>query len=709
MPLRLTKLNARVAKKAADRPQVAAKMPPGASSDRQSGGWGQEMSGDASKSGGGSPPIDPQVAVQGAKASPHVFISYASQDAAVAERLCATLEPAGVPCWIAPRDVEAGALYADAIVRAINEAKAVVLVLSASAIGSDHVGREVERAASKHKPIIAFRIDSAALNPGLEYFLSNSQWIDVPAIGMPAALAKLAQAAGHGSGQSAAPVHVASTKPLERTGRRIKLLVGAAVVISVVVVVALGVHFWSQSHKAGPPAAAVAITGKSIAVLPFVDMSEKHDQEYFSDGLSEELIDMLTKVPELRVPARTSSFYFKGKQATIADIAKALGVAHVLEGSVRKSGNTLRVTAQLIRVDNGYHVWSESYDRKLEDIFKVQDEIASAVVTALRIHLLSAQQPPAQGELRTENLEAYNLYLQGKQSFNQGDAAGYQGAVTAFRAATALDPGYAAAYADLALAQFWVADNTGSTADYESALAAAEKAIALAPGLAAGYAARGFVRAIYRFDFARAQVDLDKAVALSPRNADVLHRSAVLLAILGMLPAAIAREEQALALDPLSAEICMRLAFFLVANQQLAHARPLYEKALAIAPNSIRARHNLGDLELLENRPDQALATFRKTESEDFSLEGRAKAEYSLGHAEASQRILKQLIVLDDAYEIARVYAWRGEKDQAFESLERAYAQRDPGITWIKIDPFFRSLRGDARYKSLLRKMNLPE
>ena len=209
---------------------------------------------------------------------------------------------------------------------------------------------------------------------------------------------------------------------------------------------------------------------------------------------------------------------------------------------------------------------------------------------------------------------------------------------------------YAAAYADLALAQFWVADNTYSTAGYESALAAAEKAVALAPGLAAGYSARGFVRAIYRFDFAGGQVDLDKAVALSPRDADVLHRSAVLLAIFGKLPAAIAREEQALALDPLSAEICMRLGFFLAADQQLSRARPLYERALAIAPNSMRARFNLGQLELFENHPEQALAMFRQNESEGFSLSGQAEAEYSLGRAEASQRILKQLIASDDAY-----------------------------------------------------------
>jgi TolB-like protein len=647
---------------------------------------------------------------------PSVFVSYASQDAAVANSIVEHLEQHGFRCWLAPRDVKPGAQYADAIVAAINEAKAVVLLLSQHAMVSSHVGREVERAASKHKPIIAFRIDTATLNRALEYFLSESQWIDLPAIGMPAALAKLAQAAGQG--QTAAADLVVSARPLERPEGRTKLIATAAVIMCVSAAVALGVHFWSQSHKAVQPAAAVAISEKSIAVLPFVDMSEKHDQEYFSDGLSEELIDMLTKVPELRVPARTSSFYFKGKQETIADIAKTLAVAHVLEGSVRKSGNTLRVTAQLIRVDNGYHVWSETYDRKLDDIFKIQDEIAGAVVTALRVHLLPMQPSSAQEELRTGNLAAYDLYLQGKQSYNQGDIGGYQRAVAAFRGATTVDSRYAAAYADLAVAQFWLTDDSVSgdlaavVAGFESALAAAEKAVALAPGLAAGYSARGFLRAVYRFDFAGAQADLDKAVALSPGDANILHRSAVLLGVLGKLPEAIAREAQALALDPLSAEICMRLGFFLADNQQFAQARPLYEKALVIAPNSDRALSNLGELELLEHQPERALALFTQTSLPGFSLAGQAKAEYSLGHVDASERVLKQLIAKygkHSAFQIARVYAWRGEQDQAFEWLERAYAQRDIGLTWLKIDSGSRMLRDDPRFRALLHKMNLPE
>jgi TolB-like protein len=651
----------------------------------------------------------PEEAAKRPTSGSDVFISYASVDGAVANSIVESLESQGLKCWMAPRDVKPGALYADAIVRAINEAKAVVLVMSGSAVDSAHVAREVERAASKRKTIISFRIDSAALNPELEYFLSNSQWIEVPALGMPAALAKLQEAVGQGSLTSWQ--RVAAGK---RGRAKNRVAMAAAIVVALSVAVGLGLYFLKSNRSGGHAPTVAAITDKSIAVLPFVDMSEKMDQEYFSDGLSEELIDMLTKVHELRVPARTSSFYFKGKQATIADIAKALSVAHVLEGSVRKSGNTLRVTAQLIRVDNGYHVWSETYDRKLEDIFKIQDDIAEAVVTALRVHLLTVQQPSAQSELHTENIEAYDLYLQGKQSYNQADAAGYQRAITAFQAAIALDPGYAAAYADLALAQYWLTDQTGQTGDdsgFDRAIADAEKAIVLDPRLAAGYSARGFVRAVYQLDFAGGQADLDKAVALNPGDSWVLHRSAVLLGILGKLPEAIARDEQALALDPLSAEICMRLAFFLVADQQLARARPLYEKALAIAPHFTLPQYHLGELELLEGQPERALATFRQTKVKDFSLNGQAKAEYSLGHRDVSQRILEELIAdrPPKSASIASVYAWRGEKDKAFQWAERAVRERDVGMTWLKIDFSFRSLRGDPRYKALLKKMNLPE
>ena len=494
----------------------------------------------------------------------------------------------------------------------------------------------------------------------------------------------------------------------------------AALVAAALLMALLAKKFWltpstasSRSPVAAASDTAPAIPAASIAVLPFVDMSERKDQEYFSDGLSEELIELLGRTAGLRVVARTSSFYFKGKSEKLETIARELRVANVLEGSVRKDGNRLRVTAQLIRADTSDHLWSETFDRDLLDVFKVQDEIAAAVVSALKVRLLTARRPIARDELGTASLEAYNQFLLGKQSYNQGDLDGYRHAVAALGAAIGLDPGYARAYALLALAQFWVADYVGgSAAGYDRAAEAAEKAVELGPEQASSYAARGFLRAVYLFDFYGAQSDLDKAVELNPGDADVLHRSAVVLGTLGKLPAAISREQQALALDPLSAEISMRLGFFLAADQQLAQARPLYEKSLAIAENSIRANFNLGDLELFENQPAQALATFQKNEAEVFRLVGQAKAEYSLGHPDASQQALERLIA---AYgtrapsNIAQVYAWRGEKDQALAWAERAYALRDPGLTWIKIDPNWRRLHGEPRYHALLRKMKLPE
>ena len=262
-----------------------------------------------------------------------VFVSYASQDVTVANAIVEALESYGIKCWIAPRDVRPGTVYADAIVGAINESKALVLVLSANAMPSAHVGREVERAASKRKQVIAFRVDATPLSRALEYFLSDSQWIDVPKLGMPAALTALTAAVQQGP--ATAPQSVPMGRSAGTSKRNIAIVAG---IVGAGIAVAMGVHFWSLSHSGAQTPAGVASTGaraksevsvaisdKSIAVLPFVDMSEKHDQEYFSDGLSEELIDHLAHNPDLKVIARTSSFAFKGKNEDMTSIAAKLG------------------------------------------------------------------------------------------------------------------------------------------------------------------------------------------------------------------------------------------------------------------------------------------------------------------------------------------------------------------------------------------------
>jgi len=272
---------------------------------------------------------------------------------------------------MAPRDVKPGAQYADAIVRAINEAQAMVLVMSGSAVDSAHVAREVERAASKRKRIITFRIDGAALSPELEYFLSNSQWIEVPKLGMPAALAKLAVAVGSASTATAGAPALA--KPVAKMRR---LLIAVALAVGVGIASVLGVHFWSAHYGGTKAPASAAISDTSIAVLPFSDLSEKRDQAYFADGLAQELVDVLGKLPNLRVIGHTSSFQFKGRTGDLSRVGSELGAAHLVEGSVRRSGDRIRVTAQLVRASDGAHEWSGTFDRSLDDLLQVQTEIA---------------------------------------------------------------------------------------------------------------------------------------------------------------------------------------------------------------------------------------------------------------------------------------------------------------------------------------------
>jgi hypothetical protein len=266
------------------------------------------------------------------------------------------LERQGIRCWIAPPDVTPGSQYADEIIGAINDAKVLVLVLSQHAVASSHVGKEVERASSKRRRIIALRTDAAALTRALEYFLSESQWIDVPSLGMQAALAKLAQAMGQAlsapsqdlptPGPALATSGVSATKRLIRA-RRVTL--AAAIFFAFVVAVALGVHFWPSKHpEAQSIFTAAVISDKSIAVLPFADMSEKKDQEYFAEGMVEELLDVLEKIPQLKVIGRTSSFQFKNKSDDLRTIGKALGVAHVVEGSVRRNSTLHSLQPQSI-------------------------------------------------------------------------------------------------------------------------------------------------------------------------------------------------------------------------------------------------------------------------------------------------------------------------------------------------------------------------
>jgi TolB-like protein/Flp pilus assembly protein TadD len=635
-----------------------------------------------------------------------VFVSYASQDAAVANSIVENLEQHGLKCWIAPRDVKPGAQYADAIVRAINEAKAVVLVMSGSAVGSSHVGREIERAASKHRKIIAFRVDAAPLNHALEYFLSESQWIDVPALGMQAALVKLKEAVGQGTASS--PQGIAAVRPPGRANKRIAI--AAAVVVALGVAVGLGVYFWKSNHGGAHPPAMAAITDKSIAVLPFTDMSEKKDQEYFADGMAEEIIDVLVKIPGLKVISRTSSFQFKGKTEDLRSIATQLGVAYVLEGSVRKSGDHLRVTAQLINSRDGTHLFSQTYDRDLSDVLKMQDEIALALVRALQIEV-----DPESIESRPvlRSTEAYTLYLQGVHAFDRFDQQGLEQALSDFQRAFELDPSFAAA-ANACGAVYAILGSWGlmpPTVAFEKSRKFTDAALKLDPKLAIAHASLGD---LYRanWDWVAADREMQIAVALAPRNALVLSAAAGEAQSMGRWDDSLRLANASLAVDPLNPGSYAVLAFTQEILGRPKEAEAAMRRALTISPTYFDGHMYLGALLLAGGEPETALPEMLKETDDGARLVGAAAVYFALGRKADSDAALAKLLKSQAEHHpfiVAEAYASRGESDEALKWLDRAYLQRDGGLALIESDLALRKLLNDPRYKAFLRKMNLPE
>jgi serine/threonine protein kinase len=447
------------------------------------------------------------------------------------------------------------------------------------------------------------------------------------------------------------------------------------------------------------------INEKSIAVLPFLDMSEKKDQGYFSDGLSEELITLLAQIEDLQVIARTSSFHFRNQDVSLKEIALTLGVAHVLEGSVRHAGNTVRVTAQLIRTEDGVHLWSQSYDRDVKDIFQVQDEIAAAVVASLKLKLLAMGLDPH----RSDSPEAYNQFLLARQFGRRGNVEDIERAITAYREAIALDPNYAAAYAGLSFTETAIGASTQDAARFALARDAAEKALQLAPQLVDAYRARAQFR-LETLDFAGARADSETALNLAPGESAVQSLYGVQTAAFGKIPQAIGAMKKAIDLDPLSGYAWANVGLLQTMTRDYPAARKSIERAIAFNPSADAFHFGLGQLNLLQGRLTEAQAEFQKQRSEMSRRMGIAMVEHASGHEKQSQSAIKELIAknaADSAYQVADVYAWRGEKDKAFEWLQRAYQQRDSGLNGIAWDPLLSSLKDDPRYGALLEQLGL--
>jgi TolB-like protein/lipoprotein NlpI len=489
-----------------------------------------------------------------------------------------------------------------------------------------------------------------------------------------------------------------------------------ATFIVVVAVIAAGLLAYQFLRSKTTPAprpseaatAAPAISQKSIAVLPLLNESGDPKDEYFSDGLSEELIAALAQIRELKVIGRSSSFRFKERKEESKTIGEKLGVATLLEGTVRKQGDRVRIVAELINAADGIELWTRTFDRELKDIFAVQQEIAAAVASSLKATLLGADQ---RSSANPKTAEAHNAYLQGHYYFQRRNLEDYRKAVGHYDEAIRLDPDYALAYAERSEAWTLIGDLTGEgKTAWPKARTDAEKAVAIAPTLAEAHAALGWVRFFTEWRFAEGLSELKRAKELAPANPTANDLLARVIVYLGRLDEAENQGRQAVELDPLASAPKNNLARILWYEGKLDEADAVARKAAELQPNSASSRRWQVLVAIQRGDKEMALREAQSEPDESYRRFEIAVAQYARGDRKAADAALADLIAhgrgLD--YQVAQVYAVRGEKEKAFEWLQIAFDNHDTGMLALLVDPLLRSLSDDPRYKNLLARMAFP-
>ncbi|MEX1185412.1 MAG: protein kinase [Gemmatimonadaceae bacterium] len=459
---------------------------------------------------------------------------------------------------------------------------------------------------------------------------------------------------------------------------------------------------------------ASADANKAIAVLPFANMSADPENEYFSDGMTEEIISAIAKIPGLQVASRSSCFAFKGKAVDTREVGEKLGVGSVLEGSVRKIGNRIRVTAQLVNAQSGHHLWSETYDRQLEDVFEIQEEISRAIVESLKLRLTSSRE---QLVIPTKNIEAYTLYLKARFFYNRSSEPNLRKSIDFFQRVLLLEPGYARAYAGMAdcwcrLADDWVAPDEA----YPQAKMIAMRALQSEPDLAEAMTSVGKVLAWYEWDFAGAEQHLRRAVSLAPNDADAHWAFGSVLPTVGQLGEGMAEIRKALTLNPLDPWYSRWLARYLLYAGDYSGAIAQGEKIVELDENFFLAYIDLGSARLAQGEPEKALEWYQKGQRLESSVRSydafivRALAE--LDRRDEAEEILARLEEEGRQHYVrweivAMGYAALGKNNEAFASLERAYQTRSGGLIYLHLEPGYKTLRADPRYDDLVRRIGL--
>jgi len=615
------------------------------------------MSGSAPDSGDGTPTTR--------RAPGDAFISYASQDQAIAVAVCEALERAGVVCWIAPRDVSPGEFYAEEIVRAIDHVKVIVLVLSQNAVSSPHVLREVERGSAKRHPLVSLRVDQAPLPAALEYFLNTSHWLDASASGVEHALPKLVEAvtrlvAPTFGGTAVHPDYAATPYPDLVTRRPggatarwrpglLTLALGGAVALSLAY--ATVDRRWLARRVAVPRLFSAAAPGtgmpeKSVAVLPFVNMTGDTQNDYLGQGLSEELANRLTKVAELSVAARTSAFAFTGRDMDVSEIAARLGVRYVVQGSVKRQADRLRVTAALVDGATGANRWSNAYESSAADFFAVEDDIAAQVMQALEL-VLATRSAPAPARAGAGNPIAFDFYLQGLAYLRQPKSTKtLEAAEQLFERALTEQPAFSRAQAGLCETRVERYALEKVPAFVASAEEACTNAEALDNSAAEVHMAVGRLRLVMG-NAAAAEDSFRRALALVPLSPDVLIGLGESLEAGGKV--ADAERSYQNAINTQSRYGAAHLAYgnFLLAHGRAAEAVSAYQRATELTPDNPSAFSNLGGAYFAMGDFERAAAAFSRSlalEPRRASYSNTGTVRYYLGqYAEAAELYRKAI------------------------------------------------------------------
>jgi len=618
-----------------------------------------------------------------------VFLSYASQDAEAAQRICDALRASGIESWFDQSELRGGDIWDQKIRRQIRECAIFIPIISASTQArlegyfrlewrlADQRTHLMAKSRAFLLPVcIDDTLESDAEVP--ESFLAV-QWHRLPA--------------GSSLG--------------ELTDRLSALLAGDP---------SAGSELQSrpaascQSARSGTDTP-LQVRQKTIAVLPFQDLSEKKDQEYFADGIAEEILNLMGRVPGLRVIARTSSFRFRGKSDDLGSIATQLGAGFVVEGGVRQSGSRVRVSARLIDTMDGVQRWSNSYERDISDVLAVQEEIAANLVSALQLEvapevMIQLRAPPA-------STEAYDAFRRGLHALYRFDQAGLQQAVAHFRRALELDPSFVTPAETLAatfdlLAEWQILPPSQG---WEEARAAANLALQLDPGSPSGHGILGNIHTYYDWDRAAAAREINTALQLAPNHALVLTIAAKERLAVGDWTESLRLLNLAISLDPLQPWILLIRGIVFQRINRTSDAKKDFRRALEISPSYPRLHARVAEVLLVEGNPEAALAELQQ-ETPAFSLKGLSLVNHALKRHDESEAALARLISGAASIApmwIAQVYAFRGQIEEAFEWLERAIAQKEITTGYIKGDPLLSLLVADPRYAKCLYKMNLPE